>query len=304
MSKEKKYQAEVNFREIFANPQRWFGLIYLILIIGLVIGGRYYVQNINTISTNKSQYINLNKDDRQEEVPMQKGMEMEGIDIKEAVVINDEKIASGKELYSQNCSSCHGDEGRGDGIAGASLNPVPRNFHDKTGWTNGYKFSQIYKTLEEGIIKNGMNAYNFLSPSDRINMILYIQSLTDLPKASDDELMELDLTYSLSDGRKTNNTIPISKAIDLVSSEKFNNKKIDNIVSMFTDSQIVGFINNKEYAAYTLLTNISWKSDKELLKKYIYSGLPNNGFNARLMTMSESDWNTLHTELVQIYSEI
>ena len=34
----------------------------------------------------------------------------------------------GKDLYDQNCASCHGDAGAGDGPAGASLDPKPRNY--------------------------------------------------------------------------------------------------------------------------------------------------------------------------------
>ena len=37
-------------------------------------------------------------------------------------------IKAGKKLYKQQCSICHGDRGKGDGVAGLTLNPKPTNF--------------------------------------------------------------------------------------------------------------------------------------------------------------------------------
>ncbi|HEX9758087.1 MAG TPA: c-type cytochrome [Nitrospiria bacterium] len=41
-----------------------------------------------------------------------------------------ENIAKGKEIYlgKGTCFTCHGNEGKGDGPAGAALSPSPRNF--------------------------------------------------------------------------------------------------------------------------------------------------------------------------------
>jgi mono/diheme cytochrome c family protein len=36
-------------------------------------------------------------------------------------------IAAGKKLYATYCTVCHGDKGKGDGIAAAGLNPRPAN---------------------------------------------------------------------------------------------------------------------------------------------------------------------------------
>lgn len=36
--------------------------------------------------------------------------------------------AEGKIIYMQMCIICHGDKGKGDGVAGVALNPKPGNF--------------------------------------------------------------------------------------------------------------------------------------------------------------------------------
>ena len=42
-------------------------------------------------------------------------------------------IAGGKAQWAK-CAACHGDLGKGDGIAGAALPQKPANFHDRTRW--------------------------------------------------------------------------------------------------------------------------------------------------------------------------
>lgn len=40
---------------------------------------------------------------------------------------DEDALSKGEALYQANCSSCHGEQGLGDGPAGASLNPKPSN---------------------------------------------------------------------------------------------------------------------------------------------------------------------------------
>ncbi|MCA9547013.1 MAG: c-type cytochrome, partial [Myxococcales bacterium] len=39
-------------------------------------------------------------------------------------------MEAAKTLFTQRCVTCHGAEGKGDGPAGAALNPKPRTFSD------------------------------------------------------------------------------------------------------------------------------------------------------------------------------
>ncbi len=40
--------------------------------------------------------------------------------------------AKGKEIFAKSCGTCHGNTGKGDGPAGAALNPKPKDLSDKT----------------------------------------------------------------------------------------------------------------------------------------------------------------------------
>jgi mono/diheme cytochrome c family protein len=55
----------------------------------------------------------------------------------------------GKALYAQQCASCHGAGGKGDGPAAAALNPKPMNFTDKARMT-GMKDQQLFDAIKKG----------------------------------------------------------------------------------------------------------------------------------------------------------
>lgn len=53
------------------------------------------------------------------------------------------------EIFASRCATCHGAEGRGDGLAAADLNPRPRNFHDPA-WQQSVTDDHIRKIIVGG----------------------------------------------------------------------------------------------------------------------------------------------------------
>ncbi len=65
-------------------------------------------------------------------------------------------LAGGKKTYQTFCFTCHGAKGKGDGPAGASLKPKPRNFTD-TAFISKESKQKMYDVISEGGKKNGLS---------------------------------------------------------------------------------------------------------------------------------------------------
>jgi hypothetical protein len=93
------------------------------------------------------------------------------------------------------------------------MTPKPRNFQSPAGWTNGPKITQLYKTLHEGIVRNGMASYSYIPPADRFAIIHYVRTLIPSPPMETlQELQALEAAYQLSRGTKVPGTVPVRLA--------------------------------------------------------------------------------------------
>jgi len=84
-------------------------------------------------------------------------------------------------LYAEQCSSCHGVDGYGDGPAAKGMEPPPINFRD----VERYKHRTLYglhSTITQGVSDTGMKAYANLSDDDRWSLAFYVGSLAVLPE--------------------------------------------------------------------------------------------------------------------------
>lgn len=119
--------------------------------------------------------------------PNQQGPGTQVFDIQKVAepwVENPDVIAHGAKLYQINCALCHGGEGKGDGSAGAGLNPKPRNLVEGQ-WTQGQGMISRFNVLTKGISGTSMAAYAHFKPADRWALVQYIESITQ-NKSSDD----------------------------------------------------------------------------------------------------------------------
>jgi len=87
----------------------------------------------------------------QAEAPPSKGKDLPPVDPATVLSPTPTLLDRGAALFKQNCTSCHGDGGRGDGPAAGTLNPKPRNFSQPEKWTRGYRITDIFTTITTGL---------------------------------------------------------------------------------------------------------------------------------------------------------
>ncbi len=294
----------------------FYGVIYIFVLIGIITAGYVYFKNIDFITMNSKNLLPKQLDSAQafmRDIAVKKGITSPPVDVFKLSVATPELIAKGKGLFETTCSPCHGPDGKGDGPAGATLNPKPRNFHEISGWTNGPTFEGMYITLQEGITNRGMASYANISPEDRIAIINYIRTLNpNYPAIKQEDLKTLDQAYSLSQGVKQPNTIPINTAIQKVLGDDKGRdsliKKVNSdITANTTDAGAMLFkskVRNQQRAVNFLADNMKWNDNKNDLVKLIMSDPYVGGFKTEIVNLSDEEWNQLYTYLKNVFSTI
>lgn len=92
---------------------------------------------------------------------------------------NAEAITAGQALYMGTCASCHGDSGKGDGPASASLDPKPA---DLVAAASEFTDGSLFYIISEGGAATGMSAtmvsYKSLFSEDELwQLVSYVKSL-------------------------------------------------------------------------------------------------------------------------------
>jgi mono/diheme cytochrome c family protein len=97
---------------------------------------------------------------------------------------NADMATHGATVYANTCAVCHGPKGLGDGPAGMSLNPKPRNLVEGK-WTKGGDSISLFNTATKGIPGTSMAAFGHLPVKDRWALVQFIHSITE-NKVKDD----------------------------------------------------------------------------------------------------------------------
>ncbi len=304
--------SEIDFHELLKNPVRLFGLSYFYFLTVAGFVGTYYLWNLNDVSKNDIAPVLL-KDSSQfvQDIPMQRGALIAPVNVTEVGRPSKSLIDKGANLYKANCSSCHGDNGLGDGLSAAALAVKPRNFHSAEGWKNGRKVSDLYKTLQVGLVQTGMQSFNYLPAEDRFAIIHYIRTFAaDYPVDSLSELQELEKIYNLSKGTQLPPQIPVKLAMEKLQAECDDaSRYVDNVCeSIATKKQEEqGAVIAKRLSINSTKVITAALSAKELnldnFIRTVSSDPVTIGFKTSVLRLSRDEWTALYSYLVKVSRE-
>jgi len=298
---------------------KFYGAVYIVFIIAIIVMGTMYINDLPNVTKEKiGGFPVVAKDTTKDstgqtaDLPMIKGTLSPPTEVMKYISSTPEMVEKGKSIFTMNCVSCHGEQGKGDGVAGASLNPKPRNFHDLNGWTNGPSITMMYKTLQEGITSRGMASYANLPPEDRLNLIMYIRSfLPDYPPVTQVQLDSIDVTYSLTKGVKMPNQIPVKLAMDKILMQNASiDQKVAAMVKQISESKtdtaaviLKGITSNMTKALTVLAQDSSWNTNEMGLIKIFDNNPVQNGFKARASYMlTQAQLTQLHVYLRRLFA--
>jgi mono/diheme cytochrome c family protein len=229
----------------------------------------------------------------QAEVPASKGKDLPPVDPATVMTANPKLLARGEALFKQNCTSCHGDAGRGDGPAVATLNPKPRNFTQAGNWTRGYRVTDIFTTITTGVKGTGMAPFDFIVPADRMALAHYVRSLGSFDHGPEDAKASEELAQVFrSKGVHIPNRIPVTLAIRKMVQEQTQSPAVNLPAAADTSATaelLRSVIADPTRVARTVAATTGF-DDLHAVARAWAAGAPGNGFAASVAGLSDKEW--------------
>ena len=278
---------------------KWLGYInlyFLLMAVGIVF---HYTSNYDQTKKNATIHVEKKLETpKLEDLEFIVGEERPGFDVAALVSSSDEKIKKGRELFSQRCTACHGQTGKGDGL------PNARNFGKLEGWVNGNDINGMFKTLQFGTT-GGMAAFTDIPIEDRFNLFHFIRTLAPgYPEITDANIQALKDDYQLDKPKRQKSQISIERAIELIKKEKLSEfRELDHRMRSMSRTRIkeldlfISITNHPPYTILALSRSDIWKESPEQLRNFLLQDRNAYRVNQYALEMPLEDWAAMHRYL-------
>jgi mono/diheme cytochrome c family protein len=237
----------------------------------------------------------------QTEMPPSKGRDLPPVDPATVMTPNPKLLARGEALFKQNCVSCHGDTGHGDGPAAGTLTPKPRNFTQPDKWTRGYRITDVFTTITSGVKGTGMAAFDFIVPADRMALVHYVRSLGAFAHGPEDpKATEALANQFRSKGVHIPNRIPVSMAIKKMVQEEqaVPPLKLPARDDLSPTADLLREVIADPARAARTVAATSNRTDRAAVARDWAAGAPSNGFAPALADVTAAEWQDIGRALL------
>ena len=232
----------------------------------------------------------------QAEAPASKGRDLPPVDPATVMTPNPKLLARGEILFKQNCSSCHGETGHGDGPAAGTLNPRPRNFTQPAGWKRGFHLADIFTTVTTGIKDTGMAAFDFIMPADRMALVHYVRSFGGFDHGAEDpKALEALANQFRSKGFHIPNRIPVSLAIQKMVQEQtiVPPLQLPRAEDKSALAELLRFVIADPSRVARTVAATANRGDLAAVSCAWAAGAPDNGFAPAVAGLEAAEWETI-----------
>jgi mono/diheme cytochrome c family protein len=242
----------------------------------------------------------------QAETPASKGRDLPPVDPATVMTPNPKLLARGEVLFKQNCTSCHGESGQGNGPAAGTLNPRPRNFAQPADWKRGFHVTDIFTTISTGVKGTGMAAFDFIMPADRMALVHYVRSLGGFDHGAEDPKALAALADSFrSKGFHIPNRIPVSLAIKKMVEEQVAVPPLPRppAEDQFLSAELLRFAIADPLRAARTVAATANRYDVTAVARVWAAGAPDNGFSPAVAGLNAAEWGEIVRALVGLKGE-
>lgn len=109
--------------------------------------------------------------------PKDYGVPADDANVINPIAVDDASLQRGEEIYRSSCIKCHGEEGRGDGSVGASLNPKPVDFRAEH--VKELSDGELFYIITHGVEGSAMRTFAFFEEEDRWHLVNYMRTFQE-----------------------------------------------------------------------------------------------------------------------------